>query len=148
MSARPRPFRLTAPVVSEDEFHAGVAQLLHRVLLPPAEWTCFPAGNVPLPPQFAAKLARMGLKRGWPDILILFDKCVYGLELKRQGRGLSRTKTVRTRSGAQRVLEGQADVFPRLEAQGMRLSVCRSQEDVLAALHAWGLPVLRARVAA
>ena len=99
-------YRLTSPIVPEDELHASVASLLRKLLLPPARWTTFPAGNVPLPPQYAAKLARLGLQRGWPDILVLHDARIYGIELKRRGGGLSKTRTVLTRSGAQRVLEG------------------------------------------
>lgn len=139
--ARPRPFRLRAPVVPEDDLHAAVAKALDLLLLPPAEWTTFPAGNVPLPPQFSAKLARLGLKRGWPDILVLHNR-VYGIELKRAGGVLSKTRTVRTRSGGMRRLDGQADVFPRLLAAGMaQIAVCRSVEDVLAALNRWGIPM-------
>jgi len=141
-------YRLTAPVVPEDELHASVASLLRKLLLPPARWTTFPAGNVPLPPQYAAKLARLGLQRGWPDILVLHDARIYGIELKRPGGGLSKTRTVLTRSGAQRVLEGQADVFPALERAGMRIAVCRSVDDVVDALVEWRLPMIPVRVAA
>lgn len=145
MTAR---FRLSHPIVPEDELHASVAQALHRLLLPPVEWTCFPSGNIPLPAQYAAKLARFGLKRGWPDIQLLYDRGFYGIELKRVGGGLSKTRVVRTRSGAQRVVEGQADVFPRLEAQGMQIAVCHSVPEVLAACQGWGLPMVPCRVAA
>lgn len=140
----PRRFTLTAPVVSEDELHADAARLLNKLLLPPAEWTCFPAGNVPLPPEYAAKLARFGLKRGWPDILISYNG-IYGLELKRKGGGLSKSRLVRTRSGAQRLVEGQADVFPRLERSGMRIAVCHDVDEVMDALVAWRLPMLSVR---
>jgi hypothetical protein len=37
-------------VVAEDDLHAAVARALDLLLLPPAEWTTFPAGSVPLPP--------------------------------------------------------------------------------------------------
>jgi hypothetical protein len=120
MSAKPRPFRLTAPVVPEDDLHAAVADALDILLMPPATWTCFPAGHVKLSGQAAAKLSRMGLKRGWPDILVLHRQ-LYGIELKRRGGSLSRTRMVRTRRGGLRILEGQRDVFPRLEAAGMTL---------------------------
>jgi hypothetical protein len=52
---------------------------------------------------------------------------------------------VRTRSGASRVLDGQVDVFPRLVAAGMLIAVCRSVDEVLAALATWQVPL---RVAA
>jgi len=135
-----RPFRLTEPVVPEDDLHAAVAQALDLLLLPPAMWTTFPAGLVELPGQAAAKLARLGLKRNWPDILVLHG-ALHGIELKRVGGQLSRTRTVRTRRGSLRMVEGQADVHPRLEAAGMKIAVCRSVDEVLAALAAWGVPM-------
>jgi hypothetical protein len=143
--ARRRRLKLTN-VVPEDDLHADVADTLDWHVLAPAEWTTFPAGSVPLPPQFAAKLARLGLKRGWPDILVLHGR-IYGIELKRHGAGLSKTRLVRTRRGALRELLGQEDVFPRLERAGMPIAVCRSAAEVLAALRAWNVP-LRASVAA
>lgn len=142
-----RPFKLRAPVIPEEDIHVSAGHLLDRVLLPPAKWTTFPAGNVPLPPEYAAKLARLGLQRGWPDILVVCG-AVYGIEIKRRGGCLSKTRTVRTRSGAQRVLLGQEDVFPQLEEAGMRIAVCHDQDEVLDALVAWGLPIRGARVAA
>lgn len=140
---RARPFKLTS-IVPEQSLHEAAAHALDMLLLPPAEWTCFPAGSVPLPPQFAAKLARMGLKRSWPDLLILYGS-LHGIELKRVGGVLSRTRMVRTRSGGLRMVEGQRDVFPRLELAGMKLAVCDSVDAVLIALAGWGVP-LRIRV--
>ncbi len=139
-AAKPRPFRLRAPVVAEDDLHVSVAEALDRLLLPPAQWTTFPAGSVPLPPQFAAKLSRLGLKRGWPDVLIV-HRDVMGIELKRDGGRLSKTRIVRTRRGAPRILDGQADTFPRLVAAGMRIAVCHSVDEVLTALRGWNVPI-------
>ena len=135
-----RRLRLTHPVTPEDDLHASVAEALDRLLVPPAEWTTFPAGSVPLPQQFGAKLSRLGLKRGWPDILVL-HRTLHGIELKRAGAGLSKTRLVRTRRGGLRELAGQQDVFPRLEGAGMRIAVCRSVPEVLAALRGWGVPL-------
>ncbi len=138
-AAKPRPFRLRAPIVPENDLHASVAEALDRLLLPPAVWTTFPAGSVPLPPQFAAKLSRLGLKRGWPDVLICHHG-IFGIELKRVGGRLSTTRIVRTRRGAPRILDGQADVFPRLIEAGMRIAVCHSIAEVMAALTLWNVP--------
>jgi hypothetical protein len=135
-----RPFRLTAPVTPENELHESVADALDVLLLPPAMWTTFPAGNVPLEPRYAAKLSRLGLKRGWPDVLVLHER-VFGIELKRVGGILSRTRVVRTRSGGSRVLDGQVDVFARLVQAGMKIAVCHSLEEVLRALGGWGVPL-------
>jgi hypothetical protein len=128
---------LTTP---EQNIHEAVATLLHRVVLPPAEWTFFPAGAVPLPPRLAAKLYRMGLRRGWPDFIIVHDR-IYGLELKREGGTLSKTRTVRNKRGGVRLLDGQVEVFPRLERAGMVLAVCRTVDEVLQQLVRWQIPV-------
>ena len=136
-------WRLSAPMVSENDIHAAVARALDVLLLPPATWTTFPAGGYGLTAAAAARLVRLGLKRGWPDVLVLHGT-LHGIELKRATGTLSRTRTTRTRSGALRLVEGQQDVFPRLEAAGMRIAVCRSVDEVLAALAAWGVPTRRA----
>ena len=136
----PARFRLTCPIIAEQDLHESVADALDKLLLPPAMWTCFPAGSVPLPPQFAAKLARMGLKRGWPDVLVLHRRLI-GIELKRRGGRLSRTRVVRTRRGTLRELVGQAEVFPRLQEAGMVIGVCHSSGEVLTFLAACGVPL-------
>lgn len=146
MPARVRPFRLTPPEPSERQLHEAVAQALRLLILPPVMWTCFPAGHVPLPPASAAALQRAGLQRaglqrGWPDLLFIHAGQAFGIELKPAAGKLSRTRTVRTRRGSLRVVEGQTDVFPRLEAAGMTLAVCRSVDAVLAQCRAWGLPL-------
>lgn len=137
------PFRLSHPDPVEDDLHEAVAKALTLLVLPPAMWTCFPAGNVPLPPAAAAKLARFGLKRGWPDLLVVHAANIYGIELKRRDGTLSRSYLARTRSGSVRWREGQRDVFPKLETAGMKLAVCRSVPDVLAALGGWQIPMRR-----
>lgn len=136
-----RPFRLVAPVVAETPLHEAVAKALDLLLLPPAVWTCFPAGSVPLPPQFAAKLLRLGLKRGWPDILIVHQG-LFGIEVKREGAKLSKSRMVRTRSGGLRLVEGQAEVFPRLLRAGFTaIAVCDSVPGVLRQVEAWDVPL-------
>jgi hypothetical protein len=136
---RPR-LKLVAPVVPEDELHCAVAELLDFALLPPAMWCCYPAGNVPLPPEYAVKLSRMGLKAGWPDFLVL-HRYPYGIELKREGGVLSRDRMVRTRRGGLRMVEGQVSVFPRLVAAGCCIAICRSVDEVLGALRDWSIPL-------
>ena len=145
-SARRKPFRLTEVVTAEDELHTAVAKALRVLVMPPAAWTCFPAGNMPLEPRFAAKLARFGLAPGWPDLLVLFGGRLFGVELKRVGGRLSKTRLVlrRDRRGnlRQRLVIGQAEVFPLLLAAGMAdIAVCTSVEAVLTALRGWGVPL-------
>jgi hypothetical protein len=136
---RPR-LKLVAPEPSEQNFHEAAAQMLDVAVSPPAMWTCFPAGNVPLPPEYAAKLARMGLHSGWPDFLLV-HRGVFGIELKTSNGVLSRTRMVRTRRGGLREIPGQATVFPKLVAAGMCIAVCRSLDEILAALADWQVPL-------
>jgi hypothetical protein len=139
-------FKLTRPEPLEDDLHASVARALDLLLLEPAMWTTIPIGHVKLTGAQAAKLARVGVKRGWMDILVLHPGRPIGLELKRPGSRLSRSRIVPTRKGGRRMVEGQTDVFPRLEASGLRIFVCSSVEDVLAALKSEGVPMRPHRV--
>jgi hypothetical protein len=141
-----RPFRLRPPVIPEQETHETCAKVFDRLIAPPATWAFYPAGAVQLPPAHAAKLSRMGLKRGWPDFIVLHGE-IYGIELKRHGARLSKTREVRTPSGAPRILIGQVERFPELLAAGMRdIAVCYSVDDAVAALERWNIP-LRATLA-
>jgi hypothetical protein len=137
---KPRKLKLVAPVVPEDELHCAVAELLDFALLPPAMWCCYPAGNVPLPHAYAQKLYRFGLRSGWPDLLVVHGR-LYGIELKTANGVLTRTRMVRTRSGALREIQGQAAVFPKLVAAGCCIAICRSVDEVLGALRDWQVPL-------
>ena len=139
-------FKLTAPIPPETDLHEAVAKALDLLLKPPARWTTFPAGHIPLPVQWAAKLARLGLKRNWPDVLILHG-VLHGIELKKPGGQLSRARFVRNKRGTLRYIEGQREEFPRLEAAGMRIATCSSVAEVFAALDNWQIPT-RGRIAA
>lgn len=142
-----RQFRMSIPIIPEQELHEQVASLCNILIAPPAQWAFYPAGAIKLSASQAAKLVRMGLKRGWPDLLVLHGK-LYGIELKRPGAQLSQTRIVRTRRGSPRILAGQIDVFAELEAAGMHtIAVCYSTDEVIATLEMWGIP-LRGRVAA
>jgi hypothetical protein len=105
---------------SENQLHQSVAELLDWILISPAMYTTFPAGWGKLTKGTAGRLFASGLKRGLPDIFV-FDKNqkVVGIELK------ART----SQSSAQR------DMAAKLQAVGITVYVCRSQEDVLAALY-------------
>jgi hypothetical protein len=138
----PRPFRLTPPPVYEQDIHEATAHALDMLLAPPACWACYPAGHIQLAPHETARLARAGLKRGFPDILIWYFGC-FGLEIKKHGGKLSKTRTIRTRKGSPRILEGQAEVFPKLLASGgfAAIEVCHTVEEALAIIRRWGIPL-------
>jgi hypothetical protein len=111
-------------------------------LLPPAYWFSAAIGATKLTPQQAAALARAGVKRGLPDVWLIYQALIFGIELKRRGTGrLSRTRIVHTRRGTPRILEGQVDVFPKLRAAGAAIAVAHSVDEVLAQIRRWGIPL-------
>jgi hypothetical protein len=138
-------FRLTPEIVAERSIHESCAAGLDRLLLPPAFWFSAAIGATTLSPQQAAALSRAGIKRGLPDLLVLSPDArgprIFGIELKRHNGRLSRTRIVRTRRGSPRILEGQEDVFPKLEAAGMDICVAHSVDEMLAALDRWQIPL-------
>lgn len=104
---------------TEAQLHQSVAELLDRILIGNAFFTTFPAGWGKLTKGTAGRLYASGLKKGMPDILV-FDWCkVLGIELK---------------AGKNDVTSAQRAMFAKLKGVGITVYVCRSQEDVLAAL--------------
>lgn len=111
----------------EEKLHRTVAEFLDWALWPQTVWTTFPAGWGKLSKRQAGLLRALGLKAGFPDILI-FDKRVIsdiaytkvvGLELKTKSKA----------SAAQQLM------FPRLRQVGVAIYICHSLDDVVFALH-------------
>ncbi|HEY2132221.1 MAG TPA: hypothetical protein VGH36_04490 [Acetobacteraceae bacterium] len=138
---RASPYRLVEEARPEVELHEAVAKALDLLLLAPAVWTTLPIGHVKLTGQQADRLARVGVKRGWFDIIVCHGGRSIGVELKRPGAPLSRSRLVPTRKGGRRMVEGQREVFPRLQAAGLQIIVCSSVPDVLAQLRGLGVPI-------
>jgi hypothetical protein len=138
-------FKLTAPVVAELDLHAAVASALAALVMPPAVWWTNPIGHVQLSGAQMSRLARIGTKAGLPDIFLL-HRCLYGIEIKRHGGALSKTRMVKTRHGALRLVEGQQEMFARLLAAGAAdIAIVTSVDEMVAQLQAWGIP-MRARL--
>jgi hypothetical protein len=74
----------------------------------------------------------MGVKAGNPDIHIVFERCLYTIELKAK-RG--------------RVSDNQDTMRDELERAGARYAVCRTVDEVLAQLKAWSIPTREVRYA-
>lgn len=72
--------------MKEDAIHAAIVQYLQLVLPKKAlVWhtpNTFPTAKI----QFHAKLKRMGRLAGIPDLLVLFDGNLIGLEVKAKGK--------------------------------------------------------------
>jgi hypothetical protein len=134
-------FRLVPEITYERDLQESCASVLDKLILPPAFWFSAAIGATKLSPQQAAALSRAGIKRGLPDLLILHVGKLHGVELKRHKGRLSVTRIVRTRRGSPRILEGQEDVFPKLEAAGMDIAIAHSVDEMLDALDHWQIPL-------
>lgn len=77
--AAARPER---PEPTEEAIQRAVADLLARTAQPGVAWTHIPNGEA-RGPGIGGKLKAMGVQPGWPDVLLIRDGQVYGLELKR-----------------------------------------------------------------
>lgn len=66
----------------ETALQIVVAQFLDYALPPGAVWTAIDAGATKLREDQAALQKRRGIKPHWPDVLILHDGALYGIELK------------------------------------------------------------------
>jgi hypothetical protein len=116
--------------------------VLDSLVAPPAFWWSAAIGATRLTPQQAAALSRAGVKRGLPDLMVLHEARIFGIELKKQRGGyLSKTKIVHTKRGTPRVLVGQVERFAELEAAGMTIAIARSVDEVLDQLAAWRVPL-------
>jgi hypothetical protein len=139
-----RPFRLTPFELPESTLQERVGEVLDALLARPAFWFSAAIGATKLSPQQAAALSRAGVKRGLPDVMVIAPPHgrLYGIELKIKGGTLSKTRVVRTRRGSPRILVGQVERFAELEAAGMApIAICKSVDEVLVQLEAWGVPL-------
>ena len=96
----------------------AVAEYLAIMAHPNVVWSHFPAGELRTKAT-AALLTRCGLRPGWPDLILIRDGGVYGLELK--------TGRVR-QSKAQKQVERQF-----IEAGAIYI-LCRGWDETIAAL--------------
>jgi hypothetical protein len=75
-------------IPKEIVLQRAVAELLDTYLRPTWRWTHIPSGEKR--DGLTAKILKgMGVKRGWPDCLLLGPPGVHMLELKREGEHLS-----------------------------------------------------------
>lgn len=133
------PFRLTPPRAArkfrrnreEDALQASAYEYLCRAL-PAGSFAFHPAnGGFRLPTE-AKRLKCFGVLPGAADLLIVHRRCLYAIELK-SPKGV--------------VSYAQLDFETLCHRAGVPYAICRSLDQVEAALREWGVP-LSARVAA
>ena len=112
---------------SESEIQIQIVELLKRVLKGDVLWTFFPAGEAGGGrggKVRGARLNRMGLQPGWPDLQFLHKGRYFGMEVK-------------TKTG--RLSQSQRRMHSLLEEQGVSVAVVRSINDVLERCNEWQL---------
>jgi hypothetical protein len=121
----------TPPSPLEFRTHVAVADALRVGCTPGWLWSHFPAGEN-RDEATGARLKRMGLKRGWPDFLLIdgFGKH-HWLELKR---------------GKAALTDDQEAFRDACQARGVPWAVARSFDEAIAVLTLWG--AIRLKVSA
>ncbi|CAN2533403.1 hypothetical+protein [Methylocapsa aurea] len=127
-----KPRLRRAPKVRPKELvlHMSVAKLLRDYARPEWQWTHIPSGEL-RDIRTASKLKQMGVRRGWPDFLLVSPRgSLHCLELKRAGEDLT---------------EDQEQFRAWCIVHGAPYVVAWTFDEALAALREWG--VLRIDIA-
>jgi hypothetical protein len=112
------------PSAPEFHLHCMVADVLDRWLTPGWRFTHIASGEL-RDKVTAARLKRMGVRKGWPDFVLLSPTGhAYFLELKRRGEHLS---------------ESQIEFANWCVAHGYPLYVCDDFNSAVATLKDWGV---------
>jgi hypothetical protein len=118
----------------ELKLHIQVADFLKLALDRNVAWSTIAHGGFKLPKRTAEKLKAMGLRGGFPDIMLVHPtRGVFcGIELK---------------SASGRLSEDQVAIHGLIRKSWGLVEVCRSVEEVEGTLRAWGFE-LRATTSA
>ncbi len=114
---------IARPGLSEDSIQMAVARHLDLLAMPGVVWWHTPNGGSRGRAE-AGRFKLMGVKAGVPDLVLLRDAHLYGLELKTQ---------------AGRVSPDQAVLHVALRAAGATVAVAYGLDAALRQLEAWGL---------
>lgn len=130
---RPRKPRTKPNQHHEASLQETVVAFLDRVLLPPATYTAIGHGvyftkDREEAQRRGARLKRLGVKPGWPDLIILHNGRAHGIELKTKEGTLS---------------DAQKAVHTAIVLARCTVTVCRSVDDVRDRLEVWGIPMLK-----
>ena len=106
----PARLRLRAPLPDEVDLQAAGEAAFATLIRPPAEFTAFPAGHLKLTGAQAAGSLASALSVPGRITLSCYAGKLIGIEWKKPGETLSRSRWVRTKSGKSRWVEGQREV--------------------------------------
>jgi hypothetical protein len=110
----------------ETALQIVAAQFLDYALPEEAIWTAMDAGLTKLTPAQADLQKRKGVKKGWPDLLVMYRGKLHGIELK---------------APKGRVSPEQHRIGAALIDQGGHWCVAKSIADIEENLHEWGIPL-------
>lgn len=126
--AKPRPFRLRAPVPLEFDLQYSVVAAFNYLLPRDAVFTAWDLSSASR--REVEQKKRRGCAPAWPDMGVFWRGRAVLIELKRERGRNSRGGTV---SGDQEALHG------RLAVAGFPVVVCRTLDEVLEAVAAAGI---------
>lgn len=107
----------------EASIQRAVADLLRHSARPGVAWNHMPSGELRTPTT-GAILTGMGHKPGWPDILLVRDGRLHGLELKR---------------GDGRLSPAQVAAHQELAEAGATVVTAYGLDDAIRVLKGWGM---------
>ena len=111
----------------EHALQQVVSVFLGRALPPDATWTSVDtATDQKMSVIAGARRKARGIRPGWPDMQAIWRGQFYAIELK---------------EGAGKQSDNQIAMQAEIERAGGKYQVCRSVEDVEAALRGWGIPL-------
>lgn len=125
----------------EDAVQLAIIALLQAALPPGAVWWATPNGEH-RHPVTAARLKRLGVRPGIPDLFVLHAGRLVGIECKAAPKRLPAGKPSQAKP---RLSAEQETMFPALAQAGCPTIVAQSVDDVLRHLPGLGLP-LRASI--
>jgi VRR-NUC domain len=109
----------------EDDLQSSVVEYLRWALPGNATFWAVPNGGKRHRRE-AARMVRLGVRAGVPDLTVVYGGRIFCLELK-------------TPAGT--VDANQQQMHRKLHACGVPVAVCRSLEEVADALREWGVPL-------
>jgi len=111
----------------EDDLQATVVQFLRWALPVDALHWHVPNGGKRHRKE-AARMVKLGVRAGIPDIHVAYQGRLYCVEMKPPGK-------------APQLNDAQKQVIPRLRGCGVPVAVCQSLHEVTLALLDWGIPL-------
>ena len=106
----------------ESILQASIFDSIKEMLLPEVLITCFPSGGGGR--VRGAKLKKLGLSSGWPDLQLVHKAKFYGIEVK---------------TPVGRLSPAQSELHKKLIQQGAKVAIVRSEKDAIEQIIKWRL---------